>query len=244
MGNVGIGDFGNKMEVSYSGNNITIQDGLACVRGKFIEEDSSTTLSIGTDNSFCKLVLEVDLSKTNTEEQLNQVSYKVVKSTNNYPSLTQTDIVKNRTGIYQYELARFKTSTNGITDFQDMRTFIDFNSIYAAIETEYRAVLEELRVELTNVKNGSAYVLQDKFKIVEAYASSAGNLTINYPEGFDKACTVVIGIKRKQDIQENWTGVYGIDNTYIQFFDDCIMLNNAIAKTNYQIALMFTGPLG
>lgn len=214
MENVGIGDFGNKMEINYSGTNITIQDGLACIRGRFIEEDSSTTLSAGTDNAFCKLALEVDLSKTNTEEQLNQVSYKIIKS------------------------------TSGISDFQDMRTFIDFNSIYSEIETEYKAVLEELRSELAVVKDGSAYVLQDKFKIVEAYTNSAGDLIVNYPEGFDKSCTVVIGIKRKTDVQLNWTGVYGIDKTYIEFFDDYMVLNNAIAKTHYQIALMFTGPLG
>ena len=50
--------------------------------------------------------------------------------------MTQTNIVKNVSGIYQYELARFKTGSSGITNFQDMRTFLDFDSIYAQIEKE------------------------------------------------------------------------------------------------------------
>ncbi len=141
------------MEVSYSGNNVTVQDGLACIRGRFAEEDSSTTLVAGTDSAYCKLVIEIDLSKENTEDLLVQASYKIVKSTSGYPTLTQTNIVKNKTGIYPYELARFKTSTSGISDFQDMRTFIDFNSIYSAIEKEYKTILKDLQTELANAEN-------------------------------------------------------------------------------------------
>lgn len=185
-GKCGIGNYGSNMEVSYSGSNITVQDGLVCIRGRFIEEDSSTTLSSGTDSAYCKLVIEVDLDKENTEDQLNQVSYKIVKSTSNYSSLTQTDIVKNNAGIYQYELARFKTTTSGITDFQDMRTFIDFNSIYSEIKTEYEAVLEELRTKLTEVEDGSAYLLKSNLKVVTTQNTSEDSqgwsCTIDYPE--------------------------------------------------------------
>lgn len=157
----GVANYKNKMNITYSGSNLTIASGLACIRGRFIEEDSQYTLSAGTDTSFCKLVIEIDLDKENTESEFNQGSYKIVKGTSSYPTLTQDDIVANNSGKYQYELARFKTTVNGITEFKDMRTYFDLDTIYNQITTEYREVLDELKQELENVKDGSAYVLNE-----------------------------------------------------------------------------------
>lgn len=163
-------DYKNGMEITYSGNTLTIQSGAVCVQGRLLEEDTSTDIAAGTDNAYCKLVLEIDLDKENTETEFVQASYKIIKGTNSYPELTQTNIVKNNTGVYQYELARFRTTSNGITDFQDMRTFLEFNSIYAEIikmfqdlktdlQADYTEALERLQQELTNVEDGSAYIL-------------------------------------------------------------------------------------
>lgn len=163
-------DYKNGMEITYSGNTLTIQSGAICVQGRLLEEDTSTEIATGTDNAYCKLVLEIDLDKQNTETEFAQASYKIIKGTNSYPELTQTNIVKNNSGIYQYELARFRTTSNGITDFQDMRTFLEFNSIYAEIikmfenlktdlQADYTEALEQLQQELANVEDGSAYVL-------------------------------------------------------------------------------------
>lgn len=159
-GQCGIGNFGNNMEVTYSGNNVTIQDGLACIRGRFVGEDSSKTINIGTEMAFCRLVIEIDLSKENTEEVLNQVSYKIVKGASDYPNLTQTDIVKNNTGIYQFELARFKNTSAGITNFEDRRTYIDLENVFAVMERDFNVELEKFRTEIGQVRDGSAYVLK------------------------------------------------------------------------------------
>lgn len=153
-------NYKNGMQVTHNGNTLTVQSGAVCVQGRFLEEDTSTDISAGTDSSYCKLVIEIDLDKQNTESQLSQASYKIVKSSSGYPNLTQNDIVKNNAGIYQYELARFKTSSSGITEFQDMRTFLDFDSIYSAIQTQFQSVLAELEEELESVKDGSAYLLK------------------------------------------------------------------------------------
>lgn len=153
-------NYKNGMKVTYSGSTLTVQSGAICIQGRFLEEDTSKDISAGTDSSYCKLVIEIDLDKQNTESQLNQASYKIVKSTSGYPNLTQNDIVKNNAGIYQYELARFQTSSNGITNFQDMRTFLDFDSIYEQIQTQFQSVLNELEEELANVEDGSAYLLK------------------------------------------------------------------------------------
>ena len=153
-------NYKNGMQITYSGNTLTVQSGAVCIQGRFLEEDTSTQISAGTDTSYCKLVIEIDLDKQNTEQQLLQATYKIVKSSSNYPNLTQNDIVKNNAGIYQYELARFKTSSNGISEFQDMRTFLDFESVYNTIKTEFESVLEELEQELAGVEDGSAFVLK------------------------------------------------------------------------------------
>lgn len=155
-----ISNYKNGMQVTYSNNTITIQNGVVCIQGRFLEEDTDTDLDAGTEAAFCRLVVEINLDNTNTEEELTQASYKILKNTSNYPALTQTDIVNNNAGIYQFELASFKTSLNGITDFQDKRSFLDFQSIYTAIQNEFNIVLDELEQELANVEDGSEFVLK------------------------------------------------------------------------------------
>lgn len=154
-------NYKNGMKVTYSGSTVTVQSGAVCIQGRFLEEDTSFNISAGTSTAFCKLVIEIDLDKQNTESEFNQGAYKIVKGTSSYPALTQTNIVKNNSGKYQYELARFKTGTSGITNFQDMRTFLDFNSIYNSITAEYRGILTQLQKELSDVKDGSAYLLKE-----------------------------------------------------------------------------------
>ena len=155
-----ISNYKNGMQVTYSNNTITIQNGVVCIQGRFLEENTDTDLDAGTEAAFCRLVVEINLDNTNTEEELTQASYKILKNTSNYPALTQTDIVNNNAGIYQFELASFKTSLNGITDFQDKRSFLDFQSIYTAIQNEFNIVLDELEQELANVEDGSEFVLK------------------------------------------------------------------------------------
>lgn len=171
-------NYKNGMKVTSSGSTLTVQSGAVCIQGRFLEEDTSTQISAGTDSSYCKLVIEVDLDKQNTESQLSQATYKIVKSTSGYPNLTQNDIVKNNAGIYQYELARFRTSSSGITDFKDMRTFLDFNSIYSAIQTQFKSVLDELEEELASVEDGSAYLLKTGGTASGDFTFS-GNITAN-----------------------------------------------------------------
>lgn len=153
-------NYKNGMKPTASGSNVTIDSGAVCIQGRFLEEDTSTSIAAGTDTSYCKLVIEINLDKENTDSEFAQGSYKIVKSTSGYPSLTQTNIVKNVSGIYQYELARFRTSASGITEFQDMRTYLDFDSIYEQMEEEYRSVLQQLQEELEGIKDQSDVLLK------------------------------------------------------------------------------------
>lgn len=190
-------NYKNGMEVTYSGSTLTVNSGTVCIQGRFLEEDTSTQVATGTNNAYCKLVIEIDLDKQNTESQFNQASYKVITSVSSYPNLTQTNIVKNVSGIYQYELARFRTTASGITDFQDMRTFLDFTTIYEQMTEEYQAILTQLEAELESVEDGSAYVLKNNFATLTG-TITADDITfdkkINYPEGFNKDNSIIISI--------------------------------------------------
>lgn len=158
----GVSDnYKNGMEMSHSNNSITVQSGAVCIQGRFVEEDTYSTIPVGTDVAYCKLVIEIDLDKQNTESELNQVEYKIIKGASAYPNLTQTNIVKNNAGVYQYELARFKSTGNGITDFQDMRTFLDFTSIYSQIITRLTSVLSDFNTQFQTLFNSSESDLQD-----------------------------------------------------------------------------------
>lgn len=200
----------NGMQPTASGSMVTVNSGAVCIQGRFLGEDSSTTISAGTNNAYCKLVIEIDLDKNNTEDDFQQGAYKIVTSATGYPDLTQTNIVKNVSGIYQYELARFRTTSSGIVDFQDMRTFLDFTSIYDRITEEYRAILQQLQDELSSVEDGSAYVLKNDFAIItgeiEVKGNSQENLgkdpieaaisskDIEFPVGFNKENCVVVSV--------------------------------------------------
>ncbi len=256
-GKCGIVNYKNKMTVSYTGSNVTVNSGCVCIKGRFIEEDTSTTLSAGTDNLYCKLVIEIDLSKENTETELVQASYKILKSASAYPNLTQTDIVKNNTGVYQHELARFKTGTNGIIEFQDTRTYLDFNSIYSAIQTEYRNILKQLEQEFANVKDGSDYVLKTNYKAIvgeiNINASTSNSIVIPFEDDFtiDNTVCVACGLSTSNGKGYNFIGTHidssdGLNNAFrrrVNITGNGIKLtvfnpNTTALTVNYKIILM------
>lgn len=151
------------MELSNTSTTITVHEGIIMIAGRPVGIVGNESVTAGTDTAFCKLVMEIDLSKESTESNFEQASLKIIKSTSNYPNVTQEDM-DNDGQLYQVELARFKTSLNGITDFTDTRKFLDFDAIYSKITAEYRALLQQLEEELQDVEEGSAYVLKSQFK--------------------------------------------------------------------------------
>lgn len=218
-------NYKNGMQVTYNGTTLTVQSGAVCIQGRFLEEDTSTQISAGTDSSYCKLVIEIDLDKQNTEETLNQATYKIVKSTSGYPNLTQTDIVKNNEGIYQYELARFRTNSNGITNFQDMRTFLDIDSIY-----------EQVQAEINNIKNGSGFVAKNNLAYFGLESSPETSININYPSGFNKGNTSLISFKSCYIGSNEWNDCTVQSEAFsVSFFENYIKVTK---PANYEIQLV------
>lgn len=162
------------MELSKTTNSITINEGLCEVAGRPIAVVDNETVNVSTENLFCLLVLEIDLSKESTKDMFNQVNFKILSSSINYPSVTQQDINRynGENEIYQLEFARFKTNTAGIYDFKDTRKFLNFNGIYSQVKAKCEEIIEQIKQELANVKNGSVYVLKNSDGTINAKVNS------------------------------------------------------------------------
>ena len=145
--------------LSNTSDSATIGEGYFVVTGRFLQIISGETISNITANGYYSLVCEIDLSKTNTADALNQAAIKAISSTSTYPILTQQDITGTGT-VYQYEFARFKVESGSITNFTDKRTFVDFTTIYDVIQNEAQGVLDDIEQALQNVLDGSAYLLK------------------------------------------------------------------------------------
>lgn len=155
-------------ELSNTTNSATISEGYFIVRGRPLQVIGGETISNITANGFYSLVCEVDLSKTNTADTLNQATIKTIYNTSAYPSLTQQDITANGT-IYQYEFARFKVENGSITDFTDRRTYLNFETLYDLFEQE-----------LANLENQSNVLLKSGGTIngdLEVTGTITGNIT-------------------------------------------------------------------
>lgn len=137
--------FGNEMAVTYSGTTISINTGLAVVKGGILRNTSTATLSVTLGaNLYYKVVLEIDLSQTNTQQEFNQGKFKLISNSGSYPTLTTQDIVNNTTsGIYQFELAQFTTSTSTISNFQETKKMLS----YEALMQEVRDTIDQIAQE-------------------------------------------------------------------------------------------------
>lgn len=144
-----INGFGNSMAVTTNGYDLTVQSGVCCIQGRFLQEDTSTTITAGSTSAYARLVLEIDLDETNTTNDFLQGSYKIITNSSAYPTLTQTDIVNNVAGVYQFPLGRFQITSNGVANYADERTFLDFQSIY-----------NEIRLEIQSIESESIYTIK------------------------------------------------------------------------------------
>ena len=202
-----VNNYKNSMEISYSGSNLTINSGAICIQGRFLEEDTNTTLDAGTNTLFCKLILEIDLDKENTELEFNQAYYKILTSESDYPNLTQDEIVDTNSGVYQYELAKFKTGLSGITNFVDLRTFIDFESIYTELENQSTLATKRELLELKEKFEGTV-LFEDENGVVDSFqldVSCAGYKRADVYVGRDvngqksKGLIITIDIENMED---------------------------------------------
>ncbi|RHR52115.1 hypothetical protein DWX10_17030 [Clostridium sp. AF18-27] len=132
-------------EVSQSGNNVYVQKGFFVISGRFVEVTGVETIEtppVTSGTLYCKVVYEVDLSKTNTESNFTQGQFKTLTNAAGYPSITQEDLDDNGT-IYQMPFCQYTKTTEAVGSFRDIRPIFDIVSVWAAISGNNATYKEE-----------------------------------------------------------------------------------------------------
>lgn len=106
-------------EMTVTNDTLTIQPGRLIISGREIRVDGATQIPFTgpIQNGYGQVVLTIDLSKTATKEEFDQVEASVVYSTTSlFPELTQGEInTSNGDMVYQQELAVVSIAGGNIT---------------------------------------------------------------------------------------------------------------------------------
>ena len=125
-------------KMTYDANDVYISEGYFFASNRLIEISSmesvaSPVVSAGT--IYCRLVFEIDLSKSNTTESFDQGYFKILSSTTNYPEITQNDL-EDGGNIYHLPFAKFTKTINGIANFvselESIGSASDLETVYVA----------------------------------------------------------------------------------------------------------------
>jgi len=107
------------LEMTFGIDDIYIAKGRFFAANRMIEVSSMETVTtpvVTTGTLYCRLVFEIDMSVTNTNNEFNQGAFKVLTAPADYPEIVQEDIAAGG-NIYQLPFATFTKSMNGIGNF-------------------------------------------------------------------------------------------------------------------------------
>ena len=108
-------------EMTYNVDDIYISKGYFFAHNRLIEVSSLETVAtpvVTTGTLYCRLVFELDMTKTNTKTEFNQGFFKVLSADSDYPEVTQEDLEDGGT-LYQLPFAKFTKTIDGIGTFSD-----------------------------------------------------------------------------------------------------------------------------
>lgn len=150
--------------VSHANGKIYVQKGYFMEFGRMVqiigvEEIESPDVLSG--QLYCKVVFEIDLSKTNTADEFNQGYFKTLTSATEYPDVIREDLDNDGT-LYQMPWCQYIKKADGISEFRDLRDILNLESIWSAVSAqntqykgefdkyfaEQRAVIEQMITEL------------------------------------------------------------------------------------------------
>lgn len=106
-------------EMTYNVDDIYISKGYFFASNRLIEISSLETVAtpiVTTGTLYCRLVFEIDMTKTNTNTEFNQGYFKVLSSETDYPAITQEDL-EDGGNVYQLPFALFTKTIDGIGSF-------------------------------------------------------------------------------------------------------------------------------
>ena len=106
-------------KMTFGADDIYISEGYFFAANRLIEVSSIETVAtpvVSSGTTYCRLVFEIDLTKTNASSAFNQGYFKILSSTTDYPSITQQDL-ENGGNVYQLPFAKFTKTVSGIGSF-------------------------------------------------------------------------------------------------------------------------------
>lgn len=126
--------------VSADADNIYVAAGYFLIFGRLVRIVGTETIAseVVEMNKYCKLVFEIDLSKTNSTTVFNQGYFKILSSFDEYPSLIQEDLDDGGT-VYQMEFARFVKTSTSITEFTSMTIDLAVSDVWSKLENQFNS---------------------------------------------------------------------------------------------------------
>lgn len=118
-------------EITNDASNIYIAPGYLLLKGRQVQIVGTQTVPLQTVVSgelFCKVVFQIDLSKTNTESAFLQGTIETLTSASGYPAVQQDDIDEGGT-LYQWPIAQYHVTVSGADSFTDLTNEISVDWI-------------------------------------------------------------------------------------------------------------------
>lgn len=124
--------------VTADNDNVYVAPGYFLIAGRLVRIVGTETIAseVVEVNKYCKLVFEIDLSKTNSSTVFNQGYFKILSNVDDYPTLIQEDLDADGT-VYQMEFARFIKTTTAITDFDPRLVPLSVDDVWATLNQTY-----------------------------------------------------------------------------------------------------------
>ena len=121
-------------KMTYGTDDIYISSGYFLASNRLIQITSTETVATPgvTGTTYCRLVFEIDLTKTNSTTSFEQGHFKILSSTSAYPELMQQDLEEGG-NIYQLPFAKFVKTTSGISSFISELEIIGHNPNNASV---------------------------------------------------------------------------------------------------------------
>jgi len=108
--------------ITSDSSNMYIDTGYMLICGRQVQVVSMETVPLETVSSgelYCKVVYQIDLTQTNTENDFLQGSIVTLTNSSGYPAVTQDDLDDGGT-LYQYPLAQYHVTVGGADSFTDL----------------------------------------------------------------------------------------------------------------------------
>lgn len=126
-------------KMTFGTDDIYVSDGYFFAANRLIKIPSTETIPtpvISEGTTYCRLVFEIDLSKTNTNSTFNQGYFKVLSSAEDYPGVMQENLEEGG-NIYQLPFARFTKTISGIglfvPELEAIGHITEGNTIYVSV---------------------------------------------------------------------------------------------------------------